>query len=350
MGSPITNYGGFSRILVLRFEALGDMILSTPLLRELREAFPRAEIILIASPAGKDAIENNPCVDRIVIMDHLRPHLAQVLRIILELKSRRIDLSINLTEKIWGYLIPRLASIKTRVGFYPGLSQPIKALLVWMLANRRVLYRNDPRRRSGEHEVQRQQRILRDLGLPGINRGLELHLQPEDLSTAGEYLRAFEGRETLALHLSWKWFREGLDVDFLARICEELIKDRPQSSLLVTYMESEKAKALEILRRMPQSRAMGFCHARFQLWAAALGKCRCVITMDTSATHVASALGVPAVVIFPQPYFEHASERWKPWFVPHRILRAPMRNMKGLEGREQEFRKEIIRAVEELLD
>lgn len=54
-----------SRILVIRFSSLGDLVLTTPLYRELRRAFPNADITLLTSEGFGGVLANNPHLDRI---------------------------------------------------------------------------------------------------------------------------------------------------------------------------------------------------------------------------------------------------------------------------------------------
>src|SRR5215469_18270535 len=55
-------------------------------------------------------------------------------------------------------------------------------------------------------------------------------------------------------------------------------------------------------------------------WAAALERCSVVVTVDTGATHVASAVGVPVVAVFEREYFRLSSQEWAPWQVPNVVL------------------------------
>jgi heptosyltransferase-2 len=54
------------RILVIRFSSLGDLVLTTPLYRELRQAFPDAEITLLTSEGCGEVLANNPHLDHIL--------------------------------------------------------------------------------------------------------------------------------------------------------------------------------------------------------------------------------------------------------------------------------------------
>jgi ADP-heptose:LPS heptosyltransferase len=55
------------RILVIRWDRIGDMVLTTPLLAALRRRFPSARLDVLASPANAPLLRDHPDVDRVVI-------------------------------------------------------------------------------------------------------------------------------------------------------------------------------------------------------------------------------------------------------------------------------------------
>jgi len=57
------------RILLIRPDHAGDLLMATPAIRALRAAHPSAKIDLLASPWGAPAVENNPDLDRLRIID-----------------------------------------------------------------------------------------------------------------------------------------------------------------------------------------------------------------------------------------------------------------------------------------
>ena len=90
------------------------------------------------------------------------------------------------------------------------------------------------------------------------------------------------------------------------------------------------------------SRSLPFHH-----WVALFERARCVVTVDTGATHVASAVRRPTLVAFEHRYFRLNSQEWAPYGVPSVLVRKP--------GSEDDaalatFRAQIVRGVRELID
>jgi ADP-heptose:LPS heptosyltransferase len=80
----------------------------------------------------------------------------------------------------------------------------------------------------------------------------------------------------------------------------------------------------------------------FHVWAAVFERAACVVTIDTGATHVASAVHVPTVVLFEDKWFRLASQEWSPYRVPNAILRKPPDET---EASLRASRREIVAAV-----
>ena len=62
MGNPCAD------ILVIKLRYIGDVILTTPLLRSVRESFPRSRITVLVRPGTESVLQNNPCIDNVVVL------------------------------------------------------------------------------------------------------------------------------------------------------------------------------------------------------------------------------------------------------------------------------------------
>ena len=62
------------KILVVRTDRVGDVILTTPVLKLLRHKFPRAHITLMVRPYVYDVVKDNPHVDEVLIYDKNEKH------------------------------------------------------------------------------------------------------------------------------------------------------------------------------------------------------------------------------------------------------------------------------------
>ncbi len=92
------------KILVIRFISMGDIIYTTPVVRCLKKQIPGAEIHFITKPAFKYIYDNNPYVDKLLL---LKPELSATIQ---EIKAEGYDYIIDLHNNL------RTALIKLRTG------------------------------------------------------------------------------------------------------------------------------------------------------------------------------------------------------------------------------------------
>lgn len=111
----------FERILVRGPNWLGDVVMATPLLRAVRETWPRAKLTVCLTPGGAAVLEGLPWFDE-VLPYRKAEHggLGGTLRFARELRERRFDLAISCPNSFRVALQLRLAGIPRRVGWAYG--------------------------------------------------------------------------------------------------------------------------------------------------------------------------------------------------------------------------------------
>jgi len=101
--------GGHPRILLIRPDYLGDLVLTTPVLSALKTAVPDAHLTMMVGPWSAEVVERHPPIDRLVLCSFpgvrgahkksLRPLL--LLRTARRLWREHYDLAVNLRLKSW---------------------------------------------------------------------------------------------------------------------------------------------------------------------------------------------------------------------------------------------------------
>ena len=97
MSQPV-DFTNVRNVLILRTDHLGDLLLSTPLIRKLRTALPDRRFTLVASPANAQALAGWDAIDEILVFDARWP-LAQKWRFLQELWLTRWDLCLTLSPR-----------------------------------------------------------------------------------------------------------------------------------------------------------------------------------------------------------------------------------------------------------
>lgn len=93
------------RILILRFSSIGDIVLTTPVIRCLKKQIPGAEVHFFTLPAFQGLLENNPYIDRIHVLD------SPLLYKTLELKKAGFDYVIDLHNNLRTMLVKAILAV-----------------------------------------------------------------------------------------------------------------------------------------------------------------------------------------------------------------------------------------------
>ena len=108
----------YKNILASALVNLGDVVLTTSALALIKKNFPDARITLMIKPVVRDAIENNPVVDNVLVLDYRPKHnsFLMMFEIVRELRRRNFDLFISFDRKLRPAITAWLARIPTRIG------------------------------------------------------------------------------------------------------------------------------------------------------------------------------------------------------------------------------------------
>ena len=116
------------RILVVELWGIGDVVLATPVLAELRERFPEAKISLLAKPHARELLEGSGLVDEVIAAAfpwtaHTRKYAptryrrAGLWRLFRELRARRFDVSLDARRDLRSNLVTFLSGAARRIGY-----------------------------------------------------------------------------------------------------------------------------------------------------------------------------------------------------------------------------------------
>lgn len=110
------------KIIIIQTAFIGDVILTTPMVRVLYERFHQPEIHFLTIPSSKNILETNPFIKKLIIYDKKKKDkgIASFFNLIKSLKEESYDLAFIPHRSIRSALLAKWAGIKTRVGFDKG--------------------------------------------------------------------------------------------------------------------------------------------------------------------------------------------------------------------------------------
>lgn len=328
------------RVLVVRIDKVGDLVLATPAIRNLRDAWPAARLSVMASTENAAVVEGWAVVDELVQYDRAWS-VSQKLRTLTALRSRRFDVVLVLSPTVESYMAAFLTGAAVRSGIVYSRRVAARCLSPLLLSRASVMSIDEAIARGAPvpHEVTQSLAAVEALGIQPRNAPLELSVGESDREWAAALIaREASGPACLALHLSNGWFATGGSGEDMRGLIDRLLAQLPIDSIVVTHGAAD-ALAFERLRatvalepvcthdgaivhRTRDRRLVVVGGLPFARWAALLAQGRVVISRDTGALHVGAAMGRPVVAIYEARTFRHCSQQWAPWMVPHRSLCA----------------------------
>jgi len=111
------------KILFFKLGALGDVLMSTPLIRQVRKNYPDAEIDFLVGKSAVQSINGNIYLNKILTFNHkifIKKKIPELIGLIKKIRKQKYDL-IFVLDKHWAFnLTAYLFGIKTRIGFNRG--------------------------------------------------------------------------------------------------------------------------------------------------------------------------------------------------------------------------------------
>lgn len=270
------------RILVIKLRAIGDVLLSTIVLRNLRLAFPKASIDFLTESPSKDIVSGNADVNDVIL--HTRQKLSG-LSLIQHVRSKDYDLVIDLFGNPRTALITRLSGALYRVGYrFRGRAYAYNVVV--------------PPRGGSVHNTQFNLDSLEALGVAIQDRNIYFPVAPEDDAYVDGFLRErrTNQRPLIAFGTGGGWYTKRWPLDRFAELGDRImVKHNVHVVLIWGPGEYEGVRQVKTLMKqegmIPPSTTLP------QL-GALLRRCSCMVTNDSGPMHIAAAVGTPVLGIY----------------------------------------------------
>jgi len=296
------------RVLFLRHDRIGDMILSTGLIRAIGGSHPDLALDVLASPANAPILWNNPHVSRIVVVDLGKP--AGYLDAARRLRANRYDAVIDCmvtAPSLTTLLLMAASGARHRIGI---AGRGIDAALTVPV----------PARPGAVHMVERLSALAAPFGVDpeAADFHPEIHLTAGERTEAERRWAEVGGPDAARLLVNvsaGKAKRHWPDERFVA-VLREVRRLRPGRSVLVVGAPREQER-MERIAAEGGGMAAPTPGVRDAL--ALVSTADHLFTPDTSLAHAASAFHVPAVVM----YLRGVPDEWRLYGTPGRNLESP---------------------------
>lgn len=311
------DFSRINRVLVIKLQHLGDVLLTSPVFSTLKQQYPHLEIdvLLYADTAGM--VKGNPNVANIFCIDKAwkRNRLEKVKnewRLLQSLKARDHQLIIGFSDRMRVAWLSRLLKPLYSV----SLPYEHKRGNFWLKSFSHIYQRP----KTPRHIVEIHLDALRRLGVYPEPQNKALMMPVSSAATTN--VTALLTRENLdkqryiVIHPASRWMFKGWNITGFAAVIKALTEHGFKIVLVSGPDESERHYVRQILQTQANSAIDLSGQLSLQELAALIAKATCFIGLDSVAMHISAAVNTPCVALF-GPSIDF---RWRPWLVPHRLM------------------------------
>lgn len=296
------------RVLVVRTDRLGDMVLTLPLIQEIARQLPGATVDVMCRPYTAPLLERHPAVSGIITVDYAAPGGRRTAA--RKIRKGRYNVAVVVHPTAKDTLAMRAAGVPLRVGNGYRWYSP--------LYNRPVFFH---RSEAVRHELEYNLLYLKGLGLKYPNPAPAPHvpLLDSDISAARGILGDVADEGYVVIHPGSGGSSLNWPTAYYSELAARLAKETGRS-VVTTGGREETAEAEEVARAAGGFSAAG--RTDFGALVGVLAGAELLVSGNTGPMHLAAALGRPVVALF-SPLKSGSPKRWRPVGGPSRVLTPP---------------------------
>jgi ADP-heptose:LPS heptosyltransferase len=309
--------------ILFRLDALGDLVLTTPLFRELKRSYPQARVSVVVPEGYKSVVENNPFIDELLLVPSIRNSSWLKLFYWRTLRGRKFDVAICPrwdTDEHLATLLCVLTRADVRVGYGEQATVGKRRFNRGCDRAFDICLAPGPLR----HDLERNIAIVEALGGTVNDKDTEIHLTPEDRDYADRVVRNVPANSILvALGIGAQSPGRRWPLEHYSAVIDGLGEQYPVHAV-ITCAPSEHELATRLANLLPNASTISDSREIRQT-CALLARCDLFIGNDTGAAHLAAAMRCPTIVISRHPAsgdpkHPNGPARFAPWSAQARVL------------------------------
>ena len=259
------------KILVVRFSSIGDVVLTTPVIRCLKQQLPNAEIHYITKKAFEPVLRGNPYIDKLICIDKSASEVVEIL------KNERYDFVADLHNNIRTLHLKLSLGVKSKA--FPKLN-PRKLLLTRFKVNMM----------PDVHIVDRYFEAVKPLGVRNDGKYCELFLDASDRYVVPEDFQ----NGYVALSLGAQYETKQMPLELITKVLSGV-----EMPLVLLGGPTDIARSKELMRLLPGKKMLNLAgEITLRQSAYVLSQAQALLTGDTGLMHIASCFGVKTVSVW----------------------------------------------------
>ncbi len=287
----------------MKFRNIGDVLLSTPLVSNLKKSFPDAKIDIALNKGTEDMMTLNPNVNNVIIYDRKKiksqkgiKRVFDEISFALNIRSKRYDMVINTTEGDRGSQIAFISKAKIKIGYKNKKNILLKNIFDKILPPQGL-----------RHTIETNLDVLRVLNLPIANKKVEIYWSEDNKKEVDSLLKE---KNFIHIHPVSRWLFKCIDDKTMAKIidfCENELKTKVVLTSAPIKQELDKISSILNYCKTKPINLTG--KLTLKQTACLNKKAKFFIGVDTAIMHISAANNIPVLAFFGPSGADH----WGPW-------------------------------------
>ncbi len=277
------------KFLVIRFSSIGDIVLTSPVVRGLKNQVDHSEVHFLTKPAFQELLQANPYISKVHTLSENTPRETIEL-----LKKENFDYVIDLQNNLRSL---RIKQALKRMYFTVNKLNFKK----WLLVNFRI------NRLPDLHIIDRYMKTVELFNVKNDGQGLNYFIPENEVVPLSELPEAFQ-KGYIAIGIGAKHNTKRLPPDRWREIAVQL-----QKPVVILGGPEDKEVGEQLSKSMPGKDIFNGC-GRWTIHQSAsiIQQARCIITHDTGMMHIAAAFKKPIITIWGNTIPQFGMEAYRP--------------------------------------
>ena len=293
------------KIVIIRMDRIGDVILSTPAIKAVRDAYPDSKIAVIVRSYAREVVEGNPYIDEVITYDKSGKEkgLLGKIRFIAGLRNRRFDLAIVLHPKNSSHILTYLARIPERLGYDRKMG---------FLLTKKVPH---TKQYGLRHEIDYALDLLSYINIKSSDRSLYM---PVSASSEEKIRSLFDKNiispsdQVITIHPAASCKSRRWPLERFAKISDVLAEKYGARIIIVSGPGDDKVMGDKVAGLMKSKVVNLSGETSISDLASILRRSCLLISNDSGPVHISCAVGTPVISIFSRKDKGLSPERWGP--------------------------------------
>lgn len=273
------------RILLIRFGSIGDVVLTTPTIRAVRNALPDAYIAMLVGDRSADIVSANPHLNEVIVFKREEKVFSETRRATAILREQKFDISIDMQRKFRSSLMAYLSGAELRIGYHrPG----------GFLCSYKIPVSRD------KHTVDRNLDLLKPLGISKVSREPEMFFSDADRNYAEDIFQSnglISESPIIGIFPGAGWLPKCWPSERFAAIAD-LAAENFDARTVLFAGPGEEHFVDSVAQKMESPAVKLKDRVTLCQLAAMIQKCDLFLGNDTGPMHISVAVGVPTIGLF----------------------------------------------------